>query len=126
MNPNFSSPFGAYPSNPYAGSGYAYQNTSPTYGVHTNIVRVTSLEEAIMRTNERGSDMMYIHQDKDILYRVKVDFDGKKSWGEFPIVVPNQTDNAPATKSDIQALTARIEALEGKAFTEVPKDAEPV
>jgi hypothetical protein len=85
-----------------------------SYGTHTNIVRVTSLEEAIMRTTQPGSDMMYIHQDKDVLYRVKVDFDGKKSWGEFPIVVPNQADTTPATKADINAVLARIEALEAR------------
>lgn len=105
----------------YTGTGnpsWGSPNRFPTYpsqnNVTSNIIRVTSLEEAIMRTTQPGSDMMYIHQDKDLVYRVKVDFDGKKSWGEFPILVPNQADNTPATKADINAVLARIEALEAK------------
>ena len=121
MSTNFNSSFGPYQSNRYAGSGYG----NMSYGINTNIIRVTSLEEAIMRTNERGSDMMYIHQDKDILYRVKVDFDGKKSWGEFPIIVPNQMDITPVSRSDFQALLTRVEQLEGKnSSVEVVKNGE--
>lgn len=98
-------------------------DATQSYGMHTNIIRVTSLEEAIMRTTQPGSDMMYIHQDKDILYRVKVDFDGKKSWGEFPIIVPSQPDTSPITKDDFKAVLDRVEALEKKVnFTEEPKD----
>lgn len=104
---------------PFGTGATPYPSQYPPYpsqsGITSNIVRVTSLEEAIMRTNQRGSDMLYIHQDKDIVYRVKVDFDGKKSWGEFPILVPNQSDNIPATKADIEALASRISALEAKS-----------
>lgn len=102
-------------------TGYGYQPMS-------NIIRVTSLEEAIMRTHQPGSDMIYIHQDKDILYRVKVDADGKKSWGEFPIIVAEMNDNSPATRSDIRALTARVEALEklNRPSEEVPDNVESV
>jgi hypothetical protein len=72
--------------------------------------------------------MIYIHQDKDILYRVKVDADGKKSWGEFPIIVAEMSDNSPATRSDIRALTARVEALEklNHSSEEVPGNVESV
>ena len=103
---------------------YKYpSDAAQPYGMHTNIIRVTSLEEAIMRTTQPGSDMMYIHQDKDILYRVKVDFDGKKSWGEFPIVVPTQPDISPITKDEFKAILDRVEALEKKINpTEVDKD----
>lgn len=108
----------------YTGTGTPSWGTSnrfsaypPQSNISSNIVRVTSLEEAIMRTTQPGSDMMYIHQDKDILYRVRVDFDGKKSWGEFPILVPNQADTTPATKADIAAVLARVEALEAKNNT---------
>ena len=105
-------------------NGYGGYNT-PNYGQPiSNVIRVTSLDEAIMRTTQPGSDMMYVHQDKNILYRVKVDLDGKKSWGEFPIIVPDQSDSAPATKLDIANLTARIEAMESKLnSTEVSENA---
>ena len=83
----------------------------------TNAIFVTSLEEALIKTTERNSDMIYFHQDKNEFYRVKVDMEGRKSWAAFPYNLPNQEDNAPATKADIQALAARIEALEGSKET---------
>jgi hypothetical protein len=106
----------------YGNYGNYGQPSFNTPRINTNIIRVTSLEEAIMKTTERGSDMMYVHQDKNILYHVKVDFDGKKSWGEFPIQVPNQPDNSPATRADLEALIARVEALEKQTIKEVPED----
>lgn len=78
----------------------------------TNAIFVTSLEEALIKTTERNSDMIYFHQDKNEFYRVKVDLDGRKSWAAFPYSSTNQEENAPATKADIQSLTARIEILE--------------
>lgn len=78
----------------------------------TNIIFVTSLEEALSKTTERPSDMMYFHQDKNEFYRVKVDMDGRKSWATFPYSSPNPDENTPATKADIQLLVSRIEALE--------------
>lgn len=78
----------------------------------TNAIFVTSLEEALIKTNERNSDMIYFHQDKNEFYRVKVDAEGRKSWAAFPYNLPSQEDNTPATKADIQALVARIEVLE--------------
>lgn len=79
----------------------------------TNAIFVTSLEEALIKTTERPSDMIYFHQDKNEFYRVKVDMEGRKSWAAFPYNLPNQEESTPATKADIQALIARIEALEG-------------
>lgn len=90
-----------------------YNNAQPmTNNVNTNIIRVTSLEEAVMRSTVPGSDMVYFHQDKDTIYRVKVDFDGKKSWVELNISVPNPNASIPATKADLEALTLRLETLE--------------
>lgn len=36
--------------------------------LNTNVYLVTSLEEALMRTNACPSDMVYFHQDLDIMY----------------------------------------------------------
>lgn len=80
--------------------------------LNTNAIFVTSLEEALIKTTERNSDMYYFHQDKFEFYRVKVDMEGRKSWAIFHYNVPNQEDSTPATKADILALVARIEALE--------------
>lgn len=85
----------------------------------TNAIFVTSLEEALIKTTERNSDMIYFHQDKNEFYRVKVDMEGRKSWAIFLYNLPNQEDNTPATKADIVALLARIEALEGSKEVKV-------
>lgn len=90
----------------YAGSVQA------PYRLNTNAAFVTSLDEALIKTTERNSDMIYFHQDKNEFYRVKVDLEGRKSWAIFQYVLPNQEENAPATKADIMSLLARIEALE--------------
>lgn len=89
--------------------------------LNTNLAFVTSLDEALARSNSRGSDIVYFHQDKDVFYRVKVDMEGRKSWMEFAYTSPNPALTTPATKADIQELLARIEKLEGKG--EVSTDA---
>ena len=89
----------------------------PQYRLNSNIIFVTSLEEALAKTIERPSDMMYFHQDKNEFYRVKVDADGRKSWATFPYNSPDPDENTPATKADIQGLVARIEALEAQKET---------
>lgn len=104
QNNNWGQPrqFGGYASPP-----------QPQYRLTTNAIFVTSLEEALIKTTERNSDMYYFHQDKFEFYRVKVDMEGRKSWAIFHYNAPNQEDNIPATKADILALVERIEALEG-------------
>lgn len=99
-------------------SGYVPQ-PQPQYRFNTNAAFVTSLEEALIKTTERNSDMIYFHQDKNEFYRVKVDLEGRKSWAVFQYILPTQEDNTPATKADIMALVARIEALEGSKDTKV-------
>lgn len=97
-----------------------YANTSNWHApFNSNVITVTSLEEALIKTTERNSDMIYFHQDKNEFYRIKVDMEGRKSWAAFPYTLPNQEDNLPATKADIQALVARIEALESSKETKV-------
>jgi hypothetical protein len=99
--------------NSYFNNGYGMYNS-----VSTNIVKVTSLEEAIMRTTVRPSDMVYFNQDKDEFYNVKIDYEGRKTWATFPYSIPNSDVNVPASKADILGLTSRIEALEAKLGTQ--------
>ena len=79
---------------------------------NSNITFVTSLDEALYRTNYRNSDMIYFHQDQNIFYRVKVDGDGRKTWAQFNYVAPDENINTPATKADLNGLIKRIETLE--------------
>lgn len=103
--------FNGYGNQGWNPSGY-YQPQQQFQNNATNIVRVTSLEEAVMRTTTRGSDMVYFDQDRDVFYRVKVDWDGKKSWAEFQFMLPAVQDTAPVSKTDFQALATKVEQLE--------------
>lgn len=85
----------------------------------SNVATVTSLEEAIMRTTNRNSDMVYFHQDKNVFYRVKVDMEGRKSWASFNYSIPDPNTETPATKADIAELMRRIERLENSTSREV-------
>ena len=86
-------------------SGYSYSTQ-----IDSNIIRVTSLEEAIMRTPNRPCDMVFFNQDRDEFYRVKVDLYGKKTWGTFMFTVPNYEDSAPVTRSEFKELVAKVDA----------------
>lgn len=88
--------------------------------VVTNTSFVTGLEEALFKSNVRGSDVIHFNQDKPEFYRIKVDQDGRKTWQAFQYNVPAQDESVPATKADIQGLLARIEALENKSREVVP------
>lgn len=94
-------------------TGHAYNQPHQVQNA-TNIIRVTSLEEAVMRTTTRGCDMVYFDQDRDVFYRVKVDWDGKKSWAEFQFMLPAVQDTTPVFKNDFQALVNKVEQLEAR------------
>ena len=80
--------------------------------VNTNILLVTSLEEAKYKTNGRNMDFVFFNQNKDEFYRVKTDNEGVKSWTTFPFIAPNQADNTPATVGDLKLLSDRLMQLE--------------
>lgn len=94
---------------------------------NTNVYKVISLEEAIMKSNMRPSETVYFHQTKNEFYNVRVDVNGNKTWQTFVYNVPNTVENASISKADFDALAARIAALEGKlvADKEVPNNVEP-
>ena len=99
--------------NPW-GQQHTYNSYTAQPRLNSTVVVVTSLEEALIRTSECNSDMVYFHQDKNEFYRVKVDSEGRKSWAAFPYSLHNQEDTTPATKADIRDLVTRVEALEAQ------------
>lgn len=104
-------------------TGTPNYNSSMYNPITTNVIKVTSLDEAIMQTTRRPSDMVYFNQDKDEFYNVKVDYEGRKSWATFPYSLPNPDENAPVTRGEFTALLAKIQDLENRLGG--ASDAEP-
>lgn len=104
-----------YSSNSFGQQSYVPYNT---YGSDTNVILVTSLEEAVMRSTRPNSETVYFHQSLPIFYRVKVEFDGRKAYQEFSYNQSSNTAGAPLTQLDLQPLIARISTLESKILGE--------
>ena len=104
-----------YVNNGYGiGAGYRSNMFNSYSPMNTNVARVTSLDEAIMQTTRRPSDMVYFNQDKDEFYNVKIDHDGRKTWATFTYTLPNPDANIPASRAEVMAIASRLEALEAK------------
>lgn len=52
----------------------------------TNKIFVTSLEEAMNRSVEPNSVVIYLHQDLPLLFEISTDFLGKKTYKTFDII----------------------------------------
>lgn len=91
---------------------YGYNNWDKPV---SNIQYCTSLEEALSRCNMRGSENVFFHQDQQVFYRVKVDYDGRKYWQEFSYAL-NQIDNSPVVKQDLKHFEDRLNNIENLLF----------
>ena len=83
----------------------------PNEYVNTNISLVTSLEEALIKSTVRGSDVVHFHQSKDVFYRIRVDWDGRKYWKEIPYGT-SANDNNYVTRNEFNQLVERINAMQ--------------
>lgn len=96
------------------GNNFNSYNYKYSPQINSNVLRVTTLEEAVMRTTMPGSDMVYFNQDKDEFYRVKVDFEGKKCWATFMFTAPKPLQAVPVDSSEIESLKERLRIIEDK------------
>ena len=94
----------------------------PSLPRNTNVILVTSADEAVMKT-PNDADMLYIDQNKPVMYRVVSDMFGRKSLAEYPYVVPNVDNSAPVSRAEFDNLVAKVEAL---IKQEVHNDDKPV
>lgn len=98
-------------------NNYAYASAPQTSYPFTNVAYVMSLEEALIRTTQFNSDMIYFNQDKNEFYRIRVDTEGRKSYLTFVYTLP--ATNTPEESNDkFAALLARVEILEKLVKTE--------
>lgn len=80
----------------------------------TNVIFVTSIEEALFRASSRNSEMVFFQQDRPVFYRIKVDNEGRKSWAEYEYGVKSAEDNTPVTKAEMLELSKKISIIEEK------------
>ena len=77
---------------------------------HSNVILVTGPDEAVMRT-PNDADMLYIDQNKPIMYRVVSDMFGRKSLAEYPYIVPNAEQDTPVSRAEFNELVSKVNAL---------------
>ena len=101
------------PGNYYTSSWSQGLNPWPSQ-LTSNKILVTSLDEAIAKSSIRNSETVYFHQSQPVIYIVRIDMNGVKSWAQLDYSTGQQDTNAPATKADITALNTKLEALMSK------------
>lgn len=102
-------------------NNYNYGNVGAPYSApprNTNVILVTSADEAVMRT-PNDADMLYIDQNRPVMYRVVSDMWGRKSLAEYPYIVPNSEQSANVTREEFNALVAKVDALTNPVKQEV-------
>lgn len=102
------SPYGIPPTQSPQPYGYQpYGNPVPK----TNMLIVTSLEEALLRPAEPNSNMFYIDQDKPLGYKVMTDMQGKKTYKTFDLVEhaenPKTGDSEHLTRADVEEIVKK-------------------
>lgn len=98
------------------------QQPLPLVPPKTNKILVTSLMDAMSRTAELNTEILYIDQDNPFIYQVTIDMQGRKSYKTFEIKEVNEQNQtqmgapnidlaAYATKDDLKALEDKLIAM---------------
>ena len=81
----------------------------------TNKMLVTGKDAALNMPAPNGSDLVYFDQDKDLMYNVTTDWNGRKTIRVFSLTEFNgDTVQAGVKPEDFAALLKRVEALEAQ------------
>lgn len=108
--------------NPYNAFPVSFNNGVGNL-TRSNKIFVTSMDDALARYAEPNSEMIYLDQDKPVLYEVKTDFQGRKTINLYDLapsangagVGGSKMDMTNyVTKNEFEALQAQIKALEEK------------
>ena len=93
--------------------------------VNTNKVLVTSADAALNMSVQNGSDFVYFDQDKDLVYDVVTDWNGRKELRVFELI-EKSSKSTNIKPEDFEQLIKRVEALENmnKGATENAKQNE--
>lgn len=80
----------------------------------TNKMLVTGKDAALNMPAPNGSDLVYFDQDKDLMYNVITDWNGRKTIRVFALSESSDTAQAAVKPEDFAALLKRVEALEAQ------------
>ena len=85
---------------------------SPSTPFHpnTNVILVTSADEAVMRT-PNNADMLYCDQSRPVFYRVVSDAFGRKSIAEYTYTVPDANSTQGVSRTEFDALVKKVQEL---------------
>lgn len=120
MQPNFGAP------SPYQAQP-APMPTQQPMPPRTNKVLVAGLQDALARTNEPNTELLFVDQDNPFIYLVTVDMQGRKTYKTFQISEFNPTTQPStaeidlsmfATKEELKRLQDEINGLKTTAPTE--------
>jgi hypothetical protein len=98
---NYPNYLGNYSYPTYQGNNYQPQQAQPIMP-KTNKVFVTSLDDALSRAVEPNSESIYLHQDKNIIFDVKTDMQGRKTWKAYEFKEYIEQEKAPADTKESQ------------------------
>lgn len=94
----------------------------------TNKIFVTSLEDALNRFSEANSEILYLHQDENLIFEIKTDVQGKKTFKVFqlspyqPVEEKNARTDEFVTRKEFEELLNKFEELKTTpAATATPK-----
>lgn len=118
--------FGNGCSNPYSPYGYGYQQPQQMQNaqINTNKIYVSGIEEVRQRQLPNGSDMLFLDNDKPLLYQKIVDGKGQFEVKAFTITPylpqePTKETHAVdlssyAKTSDLEPIKAELQAIKEK------------
>lgn len=124
--PNSAQPFG-YPYNSYVNYGQSQSNSQHQQAqpiTNTNKIFVSGLDEVKGKNLYPNSDMMFLDNDKPILYQKVVDGKGQATYKMFDITPHDDTQDAKnensinlsnyVTLTEFEALKGQINELKNK------------
>ena len=68
----------------------------------TNKVFVTSLDDAMARAVEPNSETLYLHQDRNLIFDIKTDMQGKKTWKAYEFKEYVEQEKTPVNAQQMQ------------------------
>lgn len=80
----------------------------------TNKMLVTGKDAALNMPAPNGSDLVYFDQDKDLMYNVITDWNGRKTIRVFALSESSGDTMQAVKPEDFAALLKRVEALEAQ------------